>query len=71
MRGILGAREQIENAWRTLQNQWRASCEQWNDPVRHRFECEFWEDYECAVPDALRQMNHLAEVTAQARQEVK
>lgn len=71
MSGIRGGHEQIQTRWRMLQQQWRTSCGLWNDPVRHRFEREFWREWEQVVPATLDAMQQLAEVVNAARRAVR
>lgn len=71
MSEVRRARERIEDSWRMLQNQWQTSCGQWDDVVRQHFEQEFWQDCERVIPPALREMQKLTEILAQARREVK
>jgi|Deesub1362B_J571_1020462.scaffolds.fasta_scaffold74138_2 hypothetical protein len=65
------AYERIHSSWQALRGQWRTTCDLWNDPVRRRFEREFWQEFERTVPAAMEQMRRLAEVIAQARREVR
>jgi len=63
--------ERLQNSWRALQQQWQATCELWNDPVRHHFEREFWQEWEQVVPSTLDAMQQLAEVMSAARRAVR
>jgi len=56
--------------WKVLQQRWGESCELWNDPVRHSFEREFWQEFEQVVPATLRQIEHLGNLFSQARYQV-
>ena len=65
------ARERIHSGWQALQGQWYTTCELWDDPVRRRFEREFWQAFERIVPATIEQMGRLAEVIAQAQREIR
>ena len=71
MGSLLNTHDQLRNTWLSLQRQWQASCALWDDPVRHQFEREFWQDFERVVPATINEMQKLAEVIAQARRSVK
>ena len=51
--------------------QWNRTTALWNDPVRHRFERDFWQEFERVIHPALKEMDKLAAVIAQAQREVK
>ncbi len=71
MSAVTNARERIRAGWRILQTQWRATCELWNDPVRRRFERDFWQEWEQVVPSTMDAMQYLAEVISAARRAVR
>ncbi|MBL7065841.1 MAG: hypothetical protein ISS49_16820 [Anaerolineae bacterium] len=71
MSGVNVAGERLQNAWRALQQQWRITGDLWNDPVRHHFEREFWQEWEQVVPSTLEAIRHLAEVMGAARRAVR
>jgi len=71
MNGVNDAGERLQNGWRALQQQWQTTCELWNDPVRHHFEREFWQEWEQVVPSTLDAMQQLAEVMSAARRAVR
>lgn len=54
-----------------LQNQWQITSGQWHDAVRHRFELDFLQEYDCTLPPVLSQMDRLAEIITQARRSVR
>jgi len=64
------SRESLQSSWRILHQQCRSACDLWNDPVRHRFEREFWLEYEQVVPATVDEMERLAQIIAQARRHV-
>jgi len=65
------ARNQLQNAWSRLQDQWQGASDRWHDVVRQRFERDSWGEYERTLPAALKELDRLAEVIAQARREVQ
>ena len=71
MASVKAASEGLHHEWRTLQQQWRATCDLWNDPVRHRFEREFWQEWEQVVPAAIGEMQKMADVLSAARNHVR
>lgn len=71
MSNLSNARARLENEWTLLRRHWEMTAALWNDPVRYRFEREFWQDYEPALHAALKEMDELARVIDQARREVK
>lgn len=60
----------FQQAWQQLCRQWQKTVALWNDPVRWEFEREFWQPLEGQVPATLQTMERLAQVIAQARQNV-
>lgn len=62
---------QLQTAWQHLRNQWQKTAEAWNDSVRWQFEREFWQPLESQMPRTIQEMERLAQVIAQARQNVK
>lgn len=62
---------QFQQAWQQLRQQWHKTTALWNDPVRWQFEQEFWQPLESQVPVTLLKMERLAQVIAQARQNVR
>ncbi|HIC87993.1 MAG TPA: hypothetical protein EYP04_01105 [Anaerolineae bacterium] len=62
---------QLQQAWQQLRRQWQETAALWNDPVRWQFEQEFWQPLERQVPATLQEMDRLAQVMAQARQNVR
>lgn len=71
MSDLISARARLENEWHLLKDQWQATSAQWNDVVRHRFERDFMQEYEPVIRSALKGMDRLAAVIAQAQREVK
>lgn len=71
MSSLSNARAGLENAWELLQQQWQTAISLWNDPVRLRFEREYWQEYEPTLRAALKEMDRLAAVIAQVQREVK
>ncbi len=61
----------IDNEWHLLQRQWQVTTGLWNDFARHRFEREYMQTYEPTVFAALKELDRLAQVIAQAQKEVK
>lgn len=64
-------REILVGRWRALRQQWGAARDLWNDPVRQRFEREFWHEFEQTLPTVLDEMMRLAHVVEKARRQVK
>lgn len=62
---------QFQQTWQRLNQQWQKTTALWDDPVRWRFEHDFWKMLERQVPAALQTMEHLARVIAQAQQHVR
>ncbi len=62
---------QLQQAWQQLRQQWQKTAALWNDPVRWQFEREFWQPLEREVPATIREMDRLAQVISQARQNVR
>ena len=71
MSNLNASEERLRQSWRALQQQWRSTCDLWNDPVRHRFEREFWQEWEQVVPATLDTMQQLANIASQARRAVR
>lgn len=71
MTSLVRVRESIQNEWARLQRQWQTTTDLWNDPVRHRFEHDFWVEYERIIGPTLNELDRLALVLAQAQREVK
>ena len=71
MSSVNTAGERLYNRWRALQQQWRTTCDLWNDPVRHHFEREFWQEWEQVVPTTLNALQDLAEVMSAAQRAVR
>lgn len=71
MSTLSNAHAGVENAWNLVQQQWQTTTALWNDLVRHRFEHDFMQAYEPAVHAAIREIDRLAAVIAQARREVR
>jgi hypothetical protein len=65
------ASERILDEWRRLANQWEITCDLWRDVVRHRFDRDFMQAFEPGILSAVDEMDNLAMLIAQARQEVK
>jgi len=61
---------QFQQAWQQLRQQWQKTIALWNDPIRWQFEREFWQTLETQVPATMQTMERLAQVIAQARQNV-
>ena len=70
MSTVSDARRRLKDRWAALNVQWSSTCEVWNDPVRQRFEKQFWSDYEQVIPQVLGGMELLSEVLEQARRNV-
>jgi hypothetical protein len=63
--------EKLLGEWQRLQGQWQVANEKWRDLLRHRFEREFMQSYQPTVVTALKEMDKLDKVIAQARRELE
>lgn len=61
---------QVQQSWQHVNQQWQKTTAQWNDPVRWQFEQDFCQMLERQVPATLQTMERLAQVIAQAQQNV-
>jgi hypothetical protein len=61
---------QFRQSWQQIRQQWQKTTGCWNDPVRWRFEQDFWQPLENDMSAALQAMERLAHVIAQAQQNV-
>jgi len=64
-------RAELQEAWQRLRQRWAETKTLWNDPVRQRFEREFWQPLETQMPAILGEMERLAQIIAQARRSVR
>jgi len=71
MSSLNQTRDRLQAELSRLHTQWQLTSDRWRDAVHHRFEREFWQEYDRAVLPTLREMDRLAEVISQARREVK
>jgi hypothetical protein len=62
-------RGRLYDAIQTLQNRWADVEPHWTDQVRQEFEEKIWEPLNFMTEDALRAIDRLAQVFAQARRE--
>ncbi|MBI4768975.1 MAG: hypothetical protein HY784_00815 [Chloroflexi bacterium] len=46
MSNLAQTHDGVQDHWSRLANQWRITLGLWNDPVRRRFEREYWQGYE-------------------------
>jgi len=70
--GSLGtAGEYIQNAWKQLSRQWQTTASLWRDASQRQFAKEYVEEYEPVISAALKALDHLDQVIAQAEKNVK
>jgi hypothetical protein len=50
---------------------WQTACDGWKDGVQQRFGQEFMDAFSTIMPEALKEIDRLANVIDQARREVK
>ncbi len=65
------ASSEMEQAWQQVRAQWQKAGGVWNDAVRWQFEREFWQPLESLAPATIQEIERLAQVIAQARQNVR
>lgn len=61
--------ENLSVAWSTLSSQWADTRAEWTDSVSARFEREFWNEWQSALPvaiGALRELEELMDVAKSA-----
>lgn len=68
---VKAVRVELQEAWQRLKLRWEESKEIWDDPVRWQFERDFWLLLEKEMSDTLQEMEHLAQVIAQAWRSVE
>lgn len=61
----------FKEAWRQLHQRWDETAQVWDDPVRFKFEKEFWQPLESQVTATHREMERLAHVISQAKRSVR
>lgn len=61
---------QFQQSWQHLNQQWQKTIALWNDPVRWQFEQDFWQALERQIPATLQTIERLAQIIAQAQQNV-
>ncbi len=61
----------MEARWRTMTQRWEETKQVWNDPVRQKFEREYWITLEGLMPAVGMDMERLSQVIAQAKRNVK
>jgi hypothetical protein len=71
MSSLANAKKKLDGSWQALRRQWQASRGLWNDPVSHRFERDFWQEFERIVPATLIQLESVILVISEARRNVK
>ncbi len=71
MSNLAQTHDGVQDHWSRLANQWRITLGLWNDPVRRRFEREYWQGYEPAILSVLRGIEAPGRVVEQAQREVK
>lgn len=65
------ARDELLEAWQRLSRTREHVRGVWNDPVYRQFEREFWQPLETQMPPTFKELERLAQVIAQARQNVR
>ena len=60
------AHESIQSSWSELQERWTDARGQWRDSNAYRFEREWWQEIEEAVPRLLEAMAEVNEVLDRA-----
>jgi hypothetical protein len=71
MSRIADAYDRLRGHWSALQGQWHATRQVWRDGVGDRFEREFWQEWEAAVPPTLKAIRELEEILHQAEIHMK
>lgn len=62
--------EQFRHDWRKLQSKWQVVAAGWHDEKKHRYEREFWREFEEVVPVTLEEIDKLHRLVLRARHEV-
>ncbi len=63
--------ESIQQAWALLLHQWQTTASLWRDAAQLRFQKSYMEEYEPTISAALRELEQLDRVIAQARRSVE
>lgn len=71
MSNLNSTQADLQASWRRLDQRWEETKVVWNDPVRRRFEQEYWTPLENQTRTTLKEMERLAQVIAQVRRSVK
>jgi hypothetical protein len=58
---------QLQQCVQGIRQQWQETSGLWNDSVRWQFEREYWQPLEREAQTTLQEMEHLAQVIAQAQ----
>lgn len=64
-------KESLSSQWKILLDQWSSTCANWNDPVRHRFERDIWNEFDSLLPQFLGELEKLDDIVRQAQREVR
>jgi len=64
------SQEQLFDAAHHLSTNWNSAKELWNDSARHRFENDFWQEFEATTTDSIEKLHDLIETINQAEREV-
>ena len=70
MSAMQAACESLSDGLSRLHSQWLFVSAVWNDDRHHRFETQYWQDYEPAVRSALEQMQNIGQLIDQAQREL-
>lgn len=71
MGSLNSTQAELQAGWQRLAQRWEETKAVWNDPVRRRFEKEYWIPLENQTRTTLKEMERLGQVIAKARQSVK
>ncbi len=63
--------EELSAKWSSLQAQWSQCRGTWNDVVADRFERDFWNDWQSALPEAIRVLQTLEEAVERAEKDLE
>jgi hypothetical protein len=71
MNSLSDAYDGLRGEWSALESQWQSTRAQWTDTVGGRFEKEFWNELEEAMPEFLRELQRVDDVLDQALSRLK
>lgn len=66
MSSLSDAYDGLRSEWSALESQWQSTRSQWTDSVGSRFEKEFWNELEEAMPEFLQELQRVNDVLDQA-----